>query len=190
METGLPGRWFGDDPIDASGHWHLQESSHSAAVAAQEFVLDSLTGSGHSEGELADLAECRGWYTPGQGTAWDDVGNLLEVYGVPVSRSEGSLHDLVHALDAGRRVIVGVESGELPGASAGESLERCRGVPGSGALHAVQVIGVDTTDATHPVVVVNDPGIAGGRGGVLPLPAFLRAWGGGGNVMVCVGRSR
>lgn len=185
----LPSRWFGDDPVDATRHWHRQGATHSAGVVAQEFVLGALTGRGIGEDGLADQAENRGWYRPGLGTPWAAVGSLLEAHGVPVCRRTGTLAELVDALARGRRVIVGVESGELAGPGPGAPLERYAGVPGSGALHAVQVIGVDATDAARPMVVVNDPRPADGRGGVLELGAFLLAWAGAGNPMVLTGRA-
>jgi hypothetical protein len=185
--SSLEAAYFGDDPADAAQVWHLQESSHSCAVAAQEFVLNDITGGNHSEAELCAIAEENGWYTPGQGTAPEDIGKVLNTFGIPTEHHDGAtVEDLATALANGEEVIVGVDSGEIvsPGFDPSEPLDHYPGVPGQGADHAIQIIGIDNRDPANPMVVVNDPGLPDGQGGALSLSVFAEAWEDSGNMMV------
>jgi hypothetical protein len=106
--------YIGEPPWEAMQHWHRQEASHSCAVASQEFILDNLTGIDHSEAELAAVAEANGWYVPGQGTPVEDVGKVLEHYGIPTEQYHGaSVDQLATALNEGDRVMVALDSSEL-----------------------------------------------------------------------------
>jgi hypothetical protein len=186
-EPGLQPGYFGEDPADAAEEWHLQESTHSCAVAAQEFVLNDITGGHYSEADLCAIAEANGWYVPGQGTAPDDIGKLLNTFGIPTERHDGAtVDDLAAALANGEHVIVGVDSSEIisPGFDPSDPLDQYPGVPGQGVDHAIQVIGIDNRDPANPMVVVNDPGLPDGQGGALPLSVFAEAWDDSGNMMV------
>lgn len=189
----VPADYIGEPPMDAMTHWHLQESPDTCAVAAQEFVLDDITGVDHSEAELVSIAEANGWYTPGGGTAPDDVGKLLDCFGVPTETQHGaSVDDLAAALAEGKHVIVGVDSGELAhpgGYDPDDPLDQYPGIPGQGADHAVQVIGIDNSDPANPMVVLNDPGRPDGQGGGVPLSIFAEAWEDSGNLLVTAWRS-
>lgn len=185
--------YYGDHPADAAEHWHMQEQTHSCAVAVQEFILDDITGIDHPEGELTALAEAKGWYTPGQGTPYEDIGKVLEAHGIPTEQQFGATADgLAAALASGEHVIVGVDSSEImaPGYDPADPMDAYPGIPGQGADHAVQVIGIDNSDPTNPMVIVNDSGVPDGRAGALPLGVFLEAWDDSGNFMMTASAAR
>ncbi|WP_051458189.1 hypothetical protein [Microbispora sp. ATCC PTA-5024] len=186
-EGGLAG-----DPAHEAAFWHEQAASDTCAIAAQEFVLDDLTGVPHTEAELTAVAEENGWYEPGHGTAMDDVGKVLEHYGVPVERfGHATIADLEGALAGGRDVVAGVDSGEIWEAQGlAQDLDGYPGIPGQGADHVVQVTGVDRTDPAHPMVLMNDSGSPSGAGAAVPLDVFLDAWGDSGNFMIAAGGTR
>lgn len=180
-----------DSAHDAGAVWHEQERDNTCAVAAQEFVLDAFTGVDHSEAELREVAESHGWYDPLGGTSIDDVGKILDHYGIDTERHDGaSLADLESALADGDGVIVGVDSGEIwnPDTAPDDALTDYLGIPGQGADHAVQVVGVDHTDPAHPEVILNDSGTPDGQGERVPLATFLDAWDDSGNFMVVAHR--
>lgn len=160
------------DPLEAAESWHLQETDSSCAVASQEFVLEQFFDQDFNESELRDLAEENGWYTPAGGTPMNDVGNILEHFGLDVERSiNNSLEDLEKCLSDGGQVIVGIDADELwEGAS-----DDFYG-PGMGANHAIQVIGVDRTDPENPMVIINDSGSESGQCAAIPADLFMDAW--------------
>jgi len=176
-------------PGEDMQNWHEQTNPDTCAVVAQESVLESVTGQSFSENALRDEAMAHGWYSPGGGTPLDDIGNLLEAHGIPVERQDGaSLQDLAHELGSGHKVIAAVNGEEIwaaahPGGGS-TPLEQYSGIPGQGADHAVEVIGIDTSDPAHPMVVLNDPGTPGGAGLEVPAEAFQQAWSTSGDFMV------
>lgn len=168
------------DPASAMDDWHWQETGSSCAVASQEFVLEELTGYEFEEAELREMAEDNGWYDPEGGTPMEDVGNILEAYGLNVEKSVGNdLEDLESALANGGEVIVGVDSGEI---WYGEDDDLF--LPGNDADHAVQVIGIDRSDPDNPMVILNDPGCSNGCGAMVPADLFMDAWEDSGCFMV------
>lgn len=115
-----------------------------------------------------------GWYEPGGGTSPHDVGNLLELHGVPVHRYEdATIFNLTSELAQGHKVIVGVDSGELWNAGLLEHVEDQLGL--SGADHALLVSGIDTTDPERVNVILTDPG-SGDIAKAYPLEQFIEAW--------------
>lgn len=170
------------DPWSCLETWHQQETGYTCAVAAQEFILDEITGVDHAESDLVAVAEAHGWLTPGGGTALGDVGRVLELRGLTVERSVGAdLDQLEHAVATGKHVIVGVDADEIwqPGEQFGDDTVGDfggYGIPGQDANHAVQVIGIDRTDASAPQVILNDPGHPDGRAVLVPADEFVDAW--------------
>ncbi|WP_298798345.1 C39 family peptidase [uncultured Pseudonocardia sp.] len=176
---------------DALGYWHMQEQPNSCAVASQEFIIDEFTGVDHTEAEMRDVAAQHGWFTPDGGTPMEDTGQLLAYYGIPTEQVHGaSLDQLEAALINGDGVIVGLDSGEIwnPGFDNDDALTEYLGIPGQGADHAVQVVGVDHTDPANPQVILNDPGSPTGQGERVSLATFLDAWEDSGNFMVTAHR--
>ena len=172
-------QWDGaGDPAADMEHWHQQEEPDTCAIASQEFVLDSLTGQGFSEEQLRAEAEANGWYTPGGGTPQADTGKLLEAHGLDVEREQGAtIDELSSALADGEKVIVGVNAEKIwaSGTDSG-SVDEYPGIPGQGADHAVEVIGMEQDSPNGPIVVLNDPGHPDGKGMIVPLDEFQAAW--------------
>ena len=169
--------------------WHLQHHDDTCAIVSQEFILESLTGHNFSEGELMQEAYEHGWYTPGAGTPMDHVGDLLEAHGIATDKGCGhTLNDLESQLDAGHKVIVGVNAEDIwypHSTSLFETLLSDFGfMPGQAADHAVQVVSIDKTDPAHPVVVLNDSGTPNGAGERVPIETFQQAWAASDHFMV------
>jgi hypothetical protein len=169
--------------------WHQQAHDNTCAVASQQFVIEQMTGQYVSENQLMAQAEANGWYTPGGGTPFDAVGNLLEAHGVPVQREQGaSIADLDNQLANHEKVIVGVNAEDIwyaqPGHDPSLPVGSYPGIPGQRADHAVEVIGIDYSDPAHPNVILNDSGTPNGQGEVVPLDTFEQAWAASGNFEV------
>jgi len=177
------------DPLDDMSFWHLQDANDTCAIASQQFVIEQLTGQQVTEEQLVALSEQNGWYTPGAGTPPDDCGNLLQLFGLNVEHHTGAtIDDISSQLAQGHGVIVGVDAEKIWGIpqtdASSTPLTSVPTIPGQGADHAVEVIGIDQRDPNNPMVVLNDSGTPNGAGELVPLATFLSAWADGGNVMV------
>ena len=152
---------------------HDQTTEYTCAVVAQQMVLESF-GITVSETDLAVTAVEHGWLSSAGGTSIEDMGKLLEHYGIETHTVTGAgVADLLYELTQGHAVIVPVDSGELWG----EDGPLTEFMPGDGPDHAVVVQGIDMSDPTNPQVVINDPGDgSGGVGCLYPLKEFLAAW--------------
>ncbi len=166
------------DPGDSMDNWHLQETDSSCAVAAQEFVLEDLLDREFSEEELRELAQENGWYSD-NGTPMEDVGNILEEFGLQVDRYQGgTIEDIERCLENGGNVIIGVDADEI------WYRDNDTYGPGDDANHALEVIGVDYSNPDEPMVILNDSGTPNGCGSMVPLDQFMDAWEDSGYFMV------
>ncbi len=157
------------DPEAALDSWHIQ-SGNTCAVVSQEGILESIFGQEFNEDELRELAEDNGWYN--NGTSAEDVGQLLEYYGIHTEHSFGnSVDDLRNSLGDGNQIIVLVDADEL---WSGENEEMFG--PGMDMNHAVRVIGMDESDPENPRVILNDSGVVNGQGVMIPLDNFMDSW--------------
>jgi hypothetical protein len=153
--------------------WHAQTHADTCAICCQEFIIEGLLGIDVNEDDLVKVATDLGVYD--HGTRADSIGSLLSHFGIESDLSFGNtLEQLIAAVHAGHGVIVGVDADELWNVP--DAWEDILNVPGSGATHAVQVIGVQTDADEKACVVLNDPGIPDGRGCVVPLDKFQSAW--------------
>lgn len=110
----------------------------------------------------------------------EDVGNILESFGLDVERQEGvTFAKLAQMLENGKKVICGVNNMVL----ANPELANINGIS---ANHAVQVIGIDSTDPNDIRVILNDPGVPDGRGISHSLNTFMTAWSTSNNYAVSV----
>lgn len=166
------------DPEKDMECWHMQAQDYSCAVVCQEFVAEQLLDREFTEAELSRLAYQNGWYDPTSGTPINDVGNILEALGLTVERQDNvSLSELSRMLERGEKVICGVNNMIL----ANPALAN---LPGMSANHAVQVIGIDSTDPNNIQVILNDPGVPNGGGIRHSLDTFMAAWSTSGNFTV------
>lgn len=168
------------DPEEDMENWHMQDGDASCAVVCQEFIADELLDRDYTEAEFCVYAEENGWYDRETGTPMEDVGNILESLGLDVERREGvSFTQLTQMLENGEKVICGVNNMVL----ANPEMANINGIS---ANHAVQVIGIDTTDPSDIRVILNDPGVADGRGISHSLSTFMAAWNTSNNYTVSV----
>ena len=164
-------------PEKDAEHWHRQGEKSSCAVACQEFVAEQLLDRDFSEQKMIEFAKEKGWYDPETGTTSSDMGKILESLGLRVERVKGlSLNDLAQELDSGAKLICGVSNLILARPELAE-------IPGQNINHAVEVVGVKQTPS-DTWVILNDPGIEGGRGVHIRAATFLKAWKPGGNYTV------
>lgn len=165
----------------ATDQWHYQLEVDSCANACQTFIINEYLDANVDEAELNELARSEGWYVEG-GTYFQDIGNLLDVYGIENYRSwNADFQDVKDALDQGDRVIVCVYNAALDD-DWGDQL------PIASANHAVEVLGVDDSDPNDVKVIVNDPGVSDGCGKVVSLDTFNRARETSGGFMVVADR--
>lgn len=159
-------------------NWHMQTEQNSCAVCCQEFVAEQLLDREFSEQEMIQYATEQGWYNPETGTTLNDVGKLLEALGLEVERESGlALSDLVTELESGHKLICGVNNMILENPAFAE-------LPGIKANHAVQVIGIDYSTPEDVRVILNDSGVANGRGRNVSADTFVKAWNTSGNFAV------
>ena len=152
-----------------------QSYDDTCAIRCQEFILRQFTGQAVPEELLVNEARAHGWYADGQGTSPGDVGNLLELHGIPVHRyMHGNIYNLTAELAQGHKVIIGVDSHELW--EKNSILREIRHAVGLGhADHAVVVSGIDTSDPHDVHVIVSDPG-TGEAAASYPMQQFIEAW--------------
>jgi len=150
-----------------------QWNKDTCAIRSQEIVLRSF-GTFVPQEELIKQAQQHGWYSPGEGTTLNDVGNLLDLYGVPNHRvADANVFNLVDELGKGHKVIVGVDIDELYGNSFWQSIKE--NLVGKTPNHAMLVSGIDTSDPIHSKVILTDPG-TGKTLFECPYDKFLSAW--------------
>lgn len=155
------------NPEESMDAYHEQETPTSCAVCAQEFVLEQLTDREFTEEELRELAEENGWYEPGGGTLPHNMAKILEDFGVECTMDyDNTIEDIERCLENDGAVIVAVDIFEVYHTD----------IPGEGANHAVQVIGIDKSDPENPMVILNDSGVPDGGGIMVPLDDFMNAW--------------
>ncbi len=162
------------DPEDALEYWEFQGQTNRCAIYAQKFVIEEYLGREVDIEELVDVATENGWFDENSGTTVMNMDNLLDHYGVPNEPSAfNTIEDLTESLNEGHRVIVSVDADEY---WMGEDDDGSVFVPDDGPNHAIEVIGVDTSDPENPVVIVNDSGTPNGQGLEIPMETFMDAW--------------
>jgi len=172
------------DPDYQTHFWQQQDRNDNCAVAAQTDILNQYLDHPVSLDETNYVAMTNGWYHPGYGTNPDDMGNLLQAYGVPCHTVEGaSIEQLAGELQNGHRVIVGVDSGDLwnkgPLHEFWHWTIKEFGLDNSTfnpADHAVVVTGIDLSNIHNPQVILNDSGDPNGAEHMYPLDQFIDAW--------------
>ena len=146
------------------------------AIKSQQLILEDF-GIDVSETQLVQTANANGWYNGG-GTNPQDVGNLLNLAGIPVTKQDGNVFTLVNELAQGHKVIVGVDADELWHNNTNDEkwMNWVNDFFGpQGGNHALIVAGIDTSDPNNIQVIVKDPG-SGDDGKPYPLDQFMDAW--------------
>lgn len=158
-------------PEHDANYWQPQTTAFTCAVQAQRGIIEAFTGQSVSEAQLVYDATVNGWLTEG-GMSPHDVGSLLELYGIPChTRTGATVEELMAELAQGRKVIVGVDSGEV-----WRNDFPLEDFFQQSADHAIWVTGVDMSDSANPKVIVNDSGDPSGAGKAYDLTMFSDAW--------------
>ncbi len=166
------------DVDEAAEEWHVQAGDYSCAVCSQQFIINEFMDLDLTEKQLCRIAEEKGWFDPEMGTSPQDVGNLLELFGIDTHTNyEGSISDIKSTLDQGGRVIVAVDSMVL-------WTEGFGNYPVYGINHAVEVIGIDDSNPLDVRVIINDSGVEDGCGKSVSYLEFMEAWQPSGGFMV------
>jgi hypothetical protein len=168
-------------PFEDEALWHLQgDNAHgesgTCAVVAQEMIIYKFTGEDPGENTCLEVALDNGWFNEGGGTTWEDVGKIVDYYGIDIHKStDNTLDDLADELDQGHGVIVGVEAEVLWFDSP----------PMGFANHAICVTGYERTeDGKIAGVWVNDSGSPDGQGHFYDAATFQDAFEYSGGAMV------
>lgn len=153
-----------------------QEFSDTCAIKSQQLILKDF-GINVSELDLVQTSAANGWYNGG--TSPEDVGNLLELANIPITKQDNAnVFNLVNELAQGHKVIVGLDSDELwHNDSISDKLKNLYDdfFSGEHGDHALIVAGIDTSDPNNIQVIVTDPG-SGEEGKPYPLEQFMDAW--------------
>lgn len=158
-------------PEQDAQYWQPQTTAFTCAVQAQRGIIEAFTGQPVSEAQLVYDATVNGWLTDG-GMSPHDVGNLLELHGIPChARTGATVEELMAELAQGHKVIVGVDSGEV-----WRNDFPLEDFFNQSADHAIWVTGVDMSDPANPKVIVNDSGDTSGAGKAYDLAMFKDAW--------------
>lgn len=162
------------DPYSDMGYWEFQGPTGRCAIYAQKFAIEAVLGREIPIEELVSVAEENGWFNEAQGggTSYLNMDKLLNYYGVKHEMSfDNDINALEDALNNGQKVIVSVDSGQIWYGNNNDIFS-----PSTASDHAVEVIGIDRSDPTHPSVILNDSGTPNGKGELVSLEVFENAW--------------
>lgn len=163
--------------------WDIQALPDNCAVEAERALINAFIDTPLSQEEAAYISATNGWYRPGTGTSPSDIGQLLDMYNIPNHSVHGAdIQDIARELAQGHGIIVGVDSLELWDkgllAELKQWISETFGIDfGSHtANHAVIVTGMDISDPSNPMVIINDSGVTDGESHPYPMDKFIRAW--------------
>jgi len=173
---------FIGDPAAQMDDWIYQDSPDNCAVAAETSLINQFIPDDLSLDEAGYISSSNGWWQPGMGTNPDEIGNLMDIYGIENHTVTGaSVEQLVGELEQGNGVIVGVNSAELWDEGILNTIKQfyldAFDLDNLNlADHAVVVTGIDLSNPDQPMVVMNDSGTPGGAAATYPLDQFMDAW--------------
>lgn len=149
-------------------------------------IADQFVGYDIPEGEFVAVAEANGLISYNDDGTWsgmtlEDATKLLDLYGIPSHVEQGSIDSLIENLENGNKIVLAVDSDEIWYPYDGSGLMENR------ADHAIQLIGIDTSDPDNPIAIVNDPGQPDGQAWTLPLGLLDEAWADSGYAMLVTG---
>ncbi|MBQ6340289.1 MAG: C39 family peptidase [Kiritimatiellae bacterium] len=170
-------------PDTQADYWELQHFDDNCAPTAEASIIKQF-GYDYDQDQFAYISAANGWYTPGGGTSPEDIGNMMDLFNIPNHTVQNAgVADLIAELSQGHGVIVGVRSEQLwdqgPLAELKNFVVRKAGLDTSEwnpADHAIVVTGMDFSDPSNPMVLVNDSGEPGGQAHAYPLDRFVDAW--------------
>lgn len=155
-------------PVADESCWEFQGENGPCAIYAQCMAFEGMTGQEVDMEEIIDVATEEGWYN-GKGTTMDDMDKVLNYLGADTEKDFGGTLDDIHdCLARDGRVVVAVDGNEIWDANTELYLP-------NDPNHAVEVIGIDYTDA-EPMVIINDSGTPDGHAIQVPASQFMDAW--------------
>lgn len=158
--------------IGTPGNEYKQSYADTCAIKSQQIILNEF-GIPVTEEQLIKYSYHHGWYN-GDGTSFEDLGNLLEDGGISCHKQyNANVFNLVAELAQGHKVIVGLDADELWGDRITAWLNDF--YYGETPNHALIVSGVDTSDPNNVQILVTDPG-NGDHNKAYPLEQFMDAW--------------
>jgi hypothetical protein len=180
----MDNEYFIGDPAAQMDDWMLQDQIDNCAVAAETSLINQFIGGGLELEDATYISAANGWYEPGGGTTMGEIGNLMDIHGVPNhSVMNASVEQLVAELQNGNGVIVGVNSYELWDEGVWNDIKQffydAFGLDTADlnpADHAVVVTGIDLSDPDNPMAILNDSGTPNGAAVRYPLDQFVDAW--------------
>lgn len=182
FDPSTPEELVSGTPASDMENWEFQGNTGRCAIYSQKFVIEQLTGQEVDIEELVAVAEANGWFNEadGGGTVTLNMDKLLDYYEVNNQMSfDNDLSDLERELNDGKKIIVGVDSGQIWYGEENNIFS-----PETTADHAVEVIGIDRSDENNPMVILNDSGTPDGKGEMVPLEVFENAWSAGDRQMI------
>jgi len=180
----MDNEYFIGDPASQMDDWIFQNEIDNCAVAAETSIINQFFGEQLSLDDASYISASQGWYEPGMGTDPSEIGNLMDLNGIPNHTVIGAtMQELAFELQQGHGVIVGVNSSELWDQGILNDIKQffCEAfgydtAEFNPADHAVTVTGIDMSDPEHPMVIINDSGMPNGAAVKYPLDQFQDAW--------------
>lgn len=163
----------------------MQIFDDNCAVCAEMTIIDQFRPDlDLTQADAAYISAENGWYMPGYGTPMEDIGNLMDVFGIENHTvTNATIADLASELQQGHGVIVSVNSSQLwetgPLAEMKSFIYKTLGIDNPESMpadHAITVTGIDMTDPQNPQVIINDSGVPDGAAVAYPLDKFMDAW--------------
>lgn len=175
--------YFIGDPASQMDDWIYQDADN-CAVAAEISIINQFSDDNISLQDASYISMSNGWYQPGMGTNPSEIGNLMDLAGIPNHTIMGaSIEELAAELQQGNGIIVGVNSSELWDQGIWNDIKQFfydafgyDTAEFNPADHAVVVTGVDLSDPGNPMVIINDSGVPNGAAVRYPLEQFTDAW--------------
>ncbi len=166
---------------DSLPEWEQQRQPDTCAVCCELSIINQF-GHDLTQEQAAYISSENGWYHTG-GTYPEDIGKLMELHDIPNHTVyNATVANLMHELQAGHGVIIGVNAEELGSEPLEQLMHAIRSASGldnsldTPANHAVVVTGIDVSDPENIEVIINDPGRPTGEGARYPLNQFKDAW--------------
>lgn len=148
------------------------------AIRCEASIIRQYTGVDLPASYYATEAKAYPWYQRGGPAGIHEIGNLLELHGIPVQRYfDADVADLMEELLRGHKVIIRLEPGEWRAGEWRESSMLADIGHGAAPESAkLLVSGIDTSDPRRTDVVFSDPA-NGGMEVRCPLEGLTDAWG-------------
>lgn len=173
-------------PDTQANYWEMQHFPDNCAPTAEGSIIKQF-GYDLSQDDFAYYSQANGWYSPGEGTSAEDIGKMMDAFGIGNHTVENAgIADLMGEVMQGHGVVVPVRSDQLwdegPMNDLLNYVAKKLGFDNADSMpadHALCITGFDFKDPANPQVVLNDSGAPDGQGINYPLVKFHDAWGNG-----------